>query len=97
MGKPSYDRVRFKFKDSENQRDACLGAATRAFGISMNRAQSLWRQEGVIVCRPSQFARFMIYRSEVAACNRFAQFDAELFTPCQDKIEDVSSNPADHC
>jgi len=82
----SHDRVRFKFKDNPmNQRSTCE-AAVRAFGLTPAEAQKAWDYEDTIICRPSQFARFLIYRSETCVNNAFAQFDfaqfeAELFTP----------------
>lgn len=49
----------------------------------------------IIVCRPSQFARFMIYRNDFGGKNSFKELNPVLFTPEAQKPElDVSGNPA---
>jgi hypothetical protein len=94
----SKDRVRFKFTDNQNNKDACIQAAVRAFGMERHEACSAFNTYRVIVCRPSQFARFIIYRSEMVSNNAFAQFGAELFTPEPPQtVIDVSVNPREVC
>jgi len=47
-----------------------------------------------VVCRPSQFARFLIYRNDNGGKNSFKELRAELFTPePTPDIIDVSRNP----
>lgn len=49
----------------------------------------------IVVCRPSQFARFMIYRNDLGGKNSFKELAPTLFTPDAPKRElDVSGNPA---
>lgn len=90
----SKDRVKFRLSDTLSQKDANVIAAARAFNISPDAAEHLFNVTGTIVCRPSQFARFLIYRSEMVKGNRFHQLNAELFTPAPARNEvDVSRNP----
>lgn len=49
----------------------------------------------IVICRPSQFARFMIYRNDFGGRNSFKELSPVLFTPDAPKSEiDVSGNPA---
>lgn len=85
----SKDRVRFFMTDNDDNKHGTLHAAGRAFSTT----RYLWHK--TIVCRPSQFARFLIYRSERVGNNRFVQFGAELFTPkIEDRVVDVSKELA---
>lgn len=91
----SKDRVRFTFTDHDRNRQACIDAASRAFGMNCGQAYDAFLQARMIICRPSQFARFLIYRAEKVDCNAFKQFGAELI-PAQshDPVIDVSKRPA---
>lgn len=94
----SKDRVRFKFTDNQNNKDACIQAAVKAFGMQRHEACTAFNSYRTIVCRPSQFARFMIYRSAMVSNNTFSQFEAELFTPeAPQVVIDVSVNPREVC
>lgn len=84
----SKDRVKFFLTDIDDNKSGTIRAAGDAFG----RPKFLW--EKTIVCRPSQFARFLIYRSKYISNNRFAQFKAELFTPETKNVIDVSKEIA---
>ena len=85
LGKMSEDRVRFFFH-FRYYKIEMTGVMAKAFGIEStvfadlrrNNAGGFW-----IVCRPSQFARFMIYRHNVGVCNGFKDLNAALFQPCQ--------------
>lgn len=88
----SRDRVRFNlapYGADQPTRDAFH----KAFG-----APFPFRSAGeivTIVCRPSQFARFMIYRNDFGGRNSFKELAPVLFTPEAQKSEiDVSGNPA---
>lgn len=101
--KMSHDRVQFTLSSHNlsKGRTAYRRILKQAFGTEFDthnfRGKAL-----VIVCRPSQFARFMVYRNEaiqtsqISGCNTFAEMDPKLFTPdsCEDPV-DVSKNP--HC
>lgn len=90
----SRDRVRFTFSDKYVEIEKNAIAASKAFGIPIGKARALFEVRAIIICRPSQFARFIIYRSERVACNRIQQLRAELFTPQEECGMDVSRNSA---
>ncbi|UQS95119.1 hypothetical protein Pam3_48 [Pseudanabaena phage Pam3] len=95
----SRDRVRFTFTDSPAAASPNLRAAVRAFGITSEQASAIFRQAGQIVCRPSQFGRFIIYRVEEGlSCNRIQVLSPHLFTPQEGPaVTDVSLNPNKDC
>lgn len=97
----SKDRVHFLLKDNQKNAHATAKAAERAFGIPYAKANAALNGSQYkpmkIICRPSQFARFMIYRSQEVTCNTFSQFQAELLPQHCDETVDVSSNPAERC
>ena len=93
MPKMSTDRVRFVFRDNGDNREATLDAAREAFNVSPSIACNWWRTEATIVCRPSQFARFIIHRGENVSNQAMKQFKAELFMPEDATVADVSKNP----
>ena len=90
----SKDRVKFRFSDTHNQKRENVHAAMRAFNIQGHIANSLFERAALIVCRPSQFARFIVYRVEAGiTINRIAQMELELFTPgVSEDPFDVSKN-----
>jgi hypothetical protein len=92
----SRDRVRFKL-DASNADSATRRAFTSAFGQSLPHRPGYSFSPGgkvVIVCRPSQFARFLIFRNANDGKNSFKELEAELFTPCvENQPIDVSTNP----
>ena len=93
----SKDRVHFEMRDNSCNHAATSRAAARAFGMPVHEAKRMLERADyapcVIVCRPSQFARFMIYRSEEVRSNTFAQFKAELKDAESVERLDVSGNP----
>lgn len=77
----SKDRVRFFLPGkyfqrhstgtSSMERSVCKGILKRAFGLSSNDSHHLmqeWPEGFWITCRPSQFARFIVYRNDHGAC-----------------------------
>lgn len=93
----SKDRVHFLLKDNQANHEATARAAALAFGIPVSTARHSLRSCHMplkVVCRPSQFARFLIYRSREVSNNAYSQFEAELFLDNQSNIVDVSGNPA---
>lgn len=96
----SKDRVHFLLKDSPKNVQATARAAEKAFGIPFSKARAALDNNYKpmkIICRPSQFARFLIYRSQEVSCNTFSQFQAELLPQHCDETLDVSGNPAEAC
>jgi hypothetical protein len=93
----SRDRVHFEMRDNNCNHHATANAASRAFGMSACDARRMLEKADyapvVVVCRPSQFARFMIYRSEHVKTNTFAQFKAVLKDADDIERVDVSGNP----
>lgn len=88
----SRDRVRFildTFCDN-----ATRSAFHKAFGTDVPPAPGPITTI-TVVCRPSQFARFLIYRNDNGGKNSFKDLSPLLFTPETAKREiDVSGNPA---
>ena len=79
----SKDRVRFHIGDryfrTLGDKSWMGKVMARAFGISALASKSWLRGDGVwITCRPSQFARFLIYRNEANITNGFMDLHAEL-------------------
>jgi len=97
MPKMSQDRVKFTIPASRLSRDSngdlMRGVVSKAFGECLGRCK--WG-DVTIICRPSQFARFLIYRNEAGLQNMFNELNAVLFTPeeRQDTVFDVSENPS---
>ncbi len=94
----SHDRVRFYLGYRQCNNSKIADILYRAFGIDATEFAGIFRRgysdpDGgqVIVCRPSQFARFLIYRNEAGMTNGFknlglpnrnVQFNGpELFVP----------------
>jgi hypothetical protein len=88
----SRDRVHFKLPYSCGSRDVfVLEAAIYAFGLSRAEASTTMRNGLTLVCRPSQFARFLIKRDELGGTNDFKGLKAVLVPAPLEKTEiDVS-------
>lgn len=85
----SRDRVRFIIP---NDGPNTARAAQRAFGLTCSQAYNAVRTEQTIICRPSQFARFLIYRG---GAHNFKQLNVELIpAPYMDPFLDVTRNAA---
>ncbi len=83
----SKDRVRFYIGAKyykEGNRAAMATVLRKAFDVDRVEANGLFDRSGEgfwIVCRPSQFARFMVYRNDQGLPNGFMDLRAELFEP----------------
>lgn len=84
----SKDRVRFflgyTYYSNNNEILRMATVLGKAFGLDHVEAVKIMQTytDGVwIVCRPSQFARFLIYRNAAAIKNGFMDLRAELFSP----------------
>jgi hypothetical protein len=86
----SRDRVRFTlntFGITQATQDAFLKAFGQPIGTCIG--------DVTIICRPSQFARFLIFRNELGGRNSFKELNPVLFTPeVNPSTFDVSRNPA---
>ena len=87
----SHDRVQFQLDTACNA--ATRKAFTRAFGME---APKSFPFGGTITiqCRPSQFIRFLIYRSEEGGPNSFKELYPILVPANTQRFLDVSGNPA---
>lgn len=94
----SKDRVRFYLIDhsshTNTQRLAQNIASQKAFKLSPHITEAAARKRVPIICRPSQFARFLIYRGEAGGQNLIKALEPVLYTPDQPLVHDVSGNPA---
>lgn len=94
----SKDRVRFYLIDHSRhtlvQKQAQNVAAAKAFKLSPAVTEAAARQRIPIICRPSQFARFLIYRGMEGGQNLIKALEPELFVPGEPPVYDVSKNPA---
>lgn len=89
----SHDRVEFSLPVPPSKDiNSVQRAAVKAFGMH-NNDFSPWREYHVPVkirCRPSQFARFLIYRAEKVDVNQFANLNAILIPAETNEFVDVS-------
>lgn len=85
----SRDRVKFTLNTFALDHKVCT-AFTKAFGVPPPSGGG----DVTVICRPSQFARFLIYRNEEGARNGFKDLNPVLFTPEDMGTLDVSRNPA---
>jgi hypothetical protein len=98
MGQMSYDRVKFRIPgrssgDSSKHYLPALAALRAAFGMDertyRSKSGSGYR-DVEIICRPSQFARFMIKRNDAGGSNGFRELKPELFQPepaCDEPVD----------
>ena len=92
----SKDRVHFNMpNETWEGTHATRTAALFALGMTSNEVTLAMREGARIVCRPSQFARFLIKRNEAGGRNGFKMLNAELVTPPEELcVVDVSKRPA---
>ena len=96
----SRDRVRFELPEcvlkhvGSTSGDAVRKALHEAFGIDIYPSMRICSR--TIVCRPSQFARFLILRNEYGGTNSFKELNAELFIPVSSDVMDVSKERNTH-
>lgn len=94
----SRDRVRFKIRSCRLD-SKMIRLVKDTLGVDL---PACWDDDYItIICRPSQFARFLIERNNRDIANDFKGLDAELFVPeppsRQPLIIDASDNPARNC
>lgn len=82
MSNMSKDRVRFYVGPKySSYGDKIKKVLQQAFDISYQESCCLMQGNGFwITCRPSQFARFLIYRNEASITNGFMDLRAKLIT-----------------
>lgn len=100
----SKDRVKFKLLAYMFGDFSLVGELlNRSFGVEYEQIRDM-RDEAArhgyveIICRPSQFARFLIYRESFGFQNMFKELEAKLFIPEQPVVKrepvDLSGNPS---
>jgi len=91
----SHDRVKFYLDHQYLRTNGIGGVLKESFGMDNNDVTDMCQAAGIrphrlsyeswggvwIVCRPSQFARFLIYRDEAGIKNGFKDLKPELFVP----------------
>ena len=101
----SKERVRFILTSNMLHKQGMNVVLSRAFNITVLTAETYLSYDPVhadkiltIICRPSQFARFLIYRSEADISNSFKAIKPELFIPEEEKKSplDVSTHEKRH-
>jgi hypothetical protein len=99
----SKDRVKFRLRayyfDFEKSRQLLkdsLGITWDQWNDLREAARNSPNQEIEIICRPSQFARFLIMREAAGFQNMFKELHAELVVPVPPVPQpvDVSRNPS---
>ncbi|UCR81396.1 hypothetical protein [Brevundimonas phage AA] len=95
----SKDRVHFYFPGqfATNEASAIQDeAAAKAFRMPLSHVKGARQKRLEIICRPSQFARFLIHRNLMGGVNDFKNLEARLVTPAPPPTQpvDVSGNPA---
>ncbi len=72
------------------ERSICQKVLLLAFGIPMDESDSLMDLHPTgfkIRCRPSQFARFIVYRNEIGECiNGVKDLNPKLVTPVESSL-----------
>lgn len=103
MGYMSKDRVRFKISGSKlfsssKENRGYVQLCREIFGLELPCGSGhLVTDQITIICRPSQFARFLIRRNERGLQNSFQELKPELFKPepqPKELVYDVSCEPA---
>lgn len=102
MARMSKDRVKFRLLVHYWEKAGFRSLLEQSLRITDVQALELFHrasnsQQGYaeVICRPSQFARFLIMRDGAGLQNMFKELHAELFTPVVDVMPlDISANPA---
>jgi len=95
----SRDRVHFNLPEEmctelSPVSKAATAAATVAFGLTYQEMRSICMSRTRVICRPSQFARFMILRNLYGGRNSFKELNAEIVPAITTPPEiDVSKRP----
>ncbi|NKX37326.1 hypothetical protein HGG70_05180 [Rhodobacteraceae bacterium R_SAG4] len=91
--KQSRDRIQFVLKSNHLARKAYKALLEECFGIAPGSFDP--QKELVIVCRPSQFARFVVLRhSKYSEANDMSGLDMKLLSPnAPSNMIDCSENP----
>lgn len=92
-----YSGYNYNYSRSESMTSgqrALVKAAIVAFSIPQPAVIAAMNNGVKIICRPSQFARFLILRNDFGGSNDFKGLKAELIPAPTAQTLDVSSRPA---
>ena len=91
----SKDRIEFTAYAHKGSDRIVANAMVRAFGMTQGDALSAILKGKTIICRPSQFGRFIVYRIEEGVeVNQIKMLNPRIIQPIEAPI-DVSKNPAE--
>lgn len=101
----STDRVKFTipmyYESTPSKKKKMQRILQSAFDISFRESNDMFNSgcgDPVIICRPSQFARFLIYRHAIGLQNQFKELEAELYEEKTDgHVIDVHKRPRQGC
>lgn len=96
----SNDRVQFVLTDRHLETDKMRHVVARAFGLTSLNVRCMYNELNkscptpiIIKCRPSQFARFLIWRNEAGCQNMFQELQPKILPQSTiPEITDVSTN-----
>ncbi|MCP4647186.1 MAG: hypothetical protein GY852_05525, partial [bacterium] len=88
----SRDRIKFTVSTGGDRGfKATHEALMAAFNMDEKEANNAINQYRTIICRPSQFARFIVFRYRAGMCiNGIKNLDPMLFMPTQQEKEPVT-------
>jgi hypothetical protein len=92
----SSDRVHFDL-DLQSIDSFTRTAYMKTFGLQAPLHRVGHPGTVTIVCRPSQFARFLIYRNEAGGRNLFKELNPKLVEANPETILDLSTRPKVTC
>ena len=101
----SNDQVKFKlsqnmYEYSSSKRKKMQKILQAAFDMNFRESNDLFSNacgEFYLICRPSQFARFLIYRNDEGLQNAFKELEAVLCTQKIGNIIDVHKRSHQAC
>ena len=91
------ERVRFwlgsRYFQGVTDYDRLIDVLDKSFGQEFPFPRDVIKGEGFwVICRPDQFARFMIFRNAAGITNGFMDLKAELLQPEKDLYTRISDN-----
>jgi hypothetical protein len=98
MSKMSHDRVHFTVSERYLKREAYIDCLVEVFGLDRSHLLVLANRDKdlQVICRPSQFARFIILRHvKYGEANNMACLNMQLVVPQPETfdVQDVSKHP----
>jgi hypothetical protein len=88
----SKDAVEFYPNSPTSETDNLIQTLSDTMGISKYTARTIVKENAMIRCRPSQFARFIILRNTNQMTNGLRNLNPKLFTVDRIEVTDVTQN-----